>query len=275
MTEETQEPEALETTDDSMSTSEGESAETPDLKPPRKKADPLVQALILTIFTIVVLTLVTVAYALLTGVFGTGAPRTHNEQRVMSTAAKVEAGSTDRLDWMAYILALTDDGQYRKAQEWIDKGKETLEDQEISADMLYMQADLYAAQGEYDEALETADEALKTIKDAYDAALAEYEQTGGMIGKAAAFGISKNYGELLLLKAEIYEDREEWDLALAAYDEYLAENQTAATVFTMRGEVKEELGDTAGAEADYRRTLEFIADDPNALAGLERIGASE
>ncbi|PKQ10230.1 MAG: hypothetical protein CVT69_00845 [Actinobacteria bacterium HGW-Actinobacteria-9] len=246
----------------------------PDFTVLNRQRDPLVGALWITILVIIILALVTAVYAMVAGVFGTGAPRTSGDAKVVSTAAKVEAGSTDPEDWRAYILALIETRQYRRAQEWIDRGTKTLEDQEISADMLYMQAELELAQGDADQALETADEALNTIKTTYDEAKAEMETTG-RTNKAAAFGISANYGELLLLKAEVYVDREEWESALAAYDGFLAENKTAATVFTQRGEVKEKLGDNAGAEADYRATLVFIADHPEALEGLERIGASE
>jgi len=241
---------------------------------PTRTTDPVVRALGVTILLIVVLTLVTVAYSLFTGVFGTGAPRTLAEQRVAAAAAKVEAGSTVPLEWMAYILALTDSGQYRKAQEWIDKGTAALEDQEISADMLYMQADLYLAQGEKDKALETTEKALKTIKDTFESEKVN-SAVSGKPSKAVAFGISQNYWELLLLKAEIFEIDQEWDKALVVYDEYLAGQPTAATVFSLRGQVKEQLGDAAGAEADYRQTLVYIADDPDALAGLKRIGVSK
>lgn len=240
---------------------------------PSQQQDPLIRALITTILVIIVLTLVTVAYALLSGVFGTGAPRTFAEQRIMSAAARIEAGSKDPRDWMAYILALIDDGQYRKAQTVIDEGMATLEDQHISADMLYMQAELYLAQGDLDKALQTADKALKTIRDTYEAEKVASEESG-QPSKAVAFGISRNYWELLLLKAEVYEKKQEWDMALACYDEYLADQTTAATVYTQRGKVREQLGDMDGAEADYRQTLVFIADYAEALEGLQRIGAN-
>lgn len=234
--------------------------------------DPLVRVLGLTILIIIALTLVTVVYALLTGVFGTGAPRTMTEQRIVAAQAKVEAGSTDPRDWMGLILALIDDGQFAKAQEWIDKGDATLPDQEYSAEMAYMQADLHLAQGDAEEALEVADQALATMKSTTDAMVEDFKVTGRP-NKGTAYGLSDIYYEVLLLKAEIFETREEWTEALACYDEYLAENPTAATVFTERGEVKEQLGDTEGAEADFRQTLTYIADDTNALAGLDRIGA--
>lgn len=232
----------------------------------------MVRTLIVTILLIIVLTLVTVVYALVTDVFGSGAPRTAAEQRIVAAEAKVAAGSTEPVEWMAYIIALIDDGQYDEAQKWIDQGSATLEDQDISADMRYMQAHLYLAQGELDKALETAEGAADTIKASYEAGKKDAELTGNP-NKASAWGLHENYWELLLLKAEIYELQENWESALPCYDEYLEQNSTAATVFAQRGVVKEQLGDTEGAEADYRQTLSFIPDDPTALDGLERIGA--
>src|SRR5574340_853942 len=111
--------------------------------PPR---DPLVQALGITILVIIILTLVTVAYALFTGVFGNGAPRTSSEQRIMAAAAKVEAGSVSAADWTNYIRALIEEGQYGKAQQAINDGSKKVKDLNISADMTYMQAELYLSQ---------------------------------------------------------------------------------------------------------------------------------
>jgi tetratricopeptide (TPR) repeat protein len=234
--------------------------------------DPVASALLTTILVIIVLALVTVAYALLTGVFGTGAPRTMAEQKIVRAGAKIEAGSKAPADWMAYIIALTNDGQYRKAQQFIDRGTKELKQQDLFADMLFMQANLYLAQSQYDRAEETADAALKQIKDAYDAGVVSSKATSKP-SPASAFGLSPNYWELLLLKAELYEKTGKSDMALKAYDEYLTGNPTAATVFTLRGAVKEKLKDTTGAESDYRKALAFIPQDAEALAGLSRIGA--
>ncbi len=265
---------AVESEEQSPDVVEPTDADAPKIVVPKRRVDPVARALMTTILLVIVLTLVTVLYAQLTNVLGTGAPRTMSEARIISSGAKVEAGSVDPIEWKTYIRALIEDGQYGKAQEWIDSGSATLPDQEIGADMVYMQAELYLAQGELDKVLETADKALETIKKTYEAEKINVE-VSGIPSKAVAFGISKNYWELLLLKAEVYEKQGEWELALTVYDEYLDENTTAATVFSQRGKVKEELGDTAGAEKDYRRTLAFIRSDAAALAGLERIGVSE
>lgn len=239
----------------------------------RPRRDPVVQTLITAILVVLVLALVTVAYALFTNVFGTGAPRSAQEQRLIAYKAKVEAGSTASDDWRTYISALIEDGQYGKAQEVIDKGSVMLPDQEIFADMAYMQAELYLAQGDLDAALEAADGALATIKSTYETEKTASEQSG-MPSKAVAGGLVDTYWDVLLVKAEVLEIREDWNGALGCYDEYLQTKTTAASIFTKRGEIRERVGDTAGAAEDYRQTLVFIADDPDALAGLERIGAS-
>ncbi len=145
---------------------------------PPRQLDPVGRALAVTILLIIILTLVTVAYGLLTNVLGTGAPRTMNEQRLVSTGSSHRSREREarRLDGLHQRSHRR--GQYPKAQEWIDRGIETLDDQEISADMLYMQAELYLAQGQLDLALETADEGLGVIKDTYDAGVANAEESG-------------------------------------------------------------------------------------------------
>lgn len=243
-------------------------------KKAKPKRDPMVTVLLSTILIIVALTLVTVVYALLTDVLGNGAPRTMQERRLMAAAASVTEGSKEPGDWMNYVLALVEDGQYQKAQEVIDKGKKTLKDQEISADMVYMQATLDFAQGKNDKALKNSDLALKTIKDRYEKGKKDWEETG-KLDKAYGFGLHDNYYNVLLLKAEICEKKKDWGTALKVYDEYLAGKQTAANVFSQRGAVKAQLGDKAGAEKDFRRTLVFIPDNADALAGLKRIGVAK
>lgn len=241
------------------------------VKPAARPKDPVVQALTLTIFAVIILALVTIAYALITGVFGNGAPKTAAQQRLMASQARVEGGSTTSTDWKMYIRGLIDTKQYKKAQEMINEGASKVPKQEIYADMTYMQAELYLAQGDLDKSLETADKALTQIKTTYDSAMDTYREKGEP-SLAMAGGLVDNYWEILLLKAEIYEKKADWKQTVAVYDEYLAEKTDAATIYTQRGKAKEQMGDTAGAEADYRETLKYIADDKEALAGLKRIG---
>ena len=240
---------------------------------PQKK-DPLIQILVVTILMVIVLALVTGVYAYVTGVFGNGAPRTYTEDRILSTRAKVDAGSKAPAEWNAYILALIEDGQYGKAQEMIDKGSKLLPDQDIGADMLYMQASLDFAQGNDGEAMKEADAAIKVIKARYEEGKKNQKETGNP-DPAFSAGLNDNYYELLLLKAEVFEKRKDWKNAVKAYDAYLADKPTAATVFTDRANAKATIGDKAGAEKDYRATLMFIPDDEAALAGLKRIGAAQ
>jgi len=239
----------------------------------RPKRDPLVATLWLIIFAIIIITLSTVAYGLLTNLFGTGAPRTMAQYKIMSAEAKIEAGSKVREDWVSYITALIDDGQYRQAQAAIDRGKKIVEKQDISADMIFMQASLDFAQGDVDSALKLANQAQKQIKTVHEKDLAKQKKTGNPT--EASVGLHDNYYEMLLLKAEVFEKKQDWKKALAAYDEYLKAKPTAASIAVLRGVVKEKLGDKKGAEKDYRNALMFIPDDAAALAGLKRIGAEQ
>jgi len=242
----------------------------------KKKApsDPVANGLLVTILLVVALTLVTVLYAIVGGIFGTGAPRTAGEFKVKAAQAKIQAGSKDNMVWVEYITALIGNGEYRTAQEFIDKGKKTLDKQEIYQDMAYMQATLYAAQGQNDKALAEADAAIKVIKKTSDEAKADSAKTKQP--KTAAFLVeNQNYWDLLLLKAELLVKKNDQKGALAVYDEYLASKPTAATVFVLRGNAKEKLGDAKGAEADYRQALVYISDDAGALAGLKRIGVAK
>lgn len=238
-----------------------------------KKPDPVVRALITTILVVIMLALVTVLYSMVTGLFGTGAPRTYTEARLMDAKAKIDAGSKESADWKQYILALIEDGQYREAQTWIGTGSKKVPDQDISADMVYMQASLDFAQGNADKALAGTDSGLKIIKDRYEEGRVKAKESGNP-DKAFSPGINDNYYELLLLKAEILQKRKDWKGMLAVYDEYLGGKPMAANIFTQRGDVKAQLGDKAGAEADYRMTLKYMPGDTDALAGLKRIGAS-
>ncbi len=258
---------------------EPEGSEAPEVAPPaalpvrRRPPDPVARALVTTILIIVVLAVATAAYVVVGGVMGTGAPRTMAEYKLTAAAAKIEGGSKERSDWVDYISALISQGRYRDAQDWIAKGKKTLDKQEISQDMVYMQANLYAAQGNLDQALQAADAALKTMKATRKAALIEMAKTGSPTEASSPLG--ENYWDLLLLKADIFEQKKDWRSAAAAYDEYLAGNKTAATVFVQRGNVRERLGNTKGAAGDFRRALTFIPDNADALAGLKRIGAAK
>lgn len=249
-------------------------------KPSKAKAsrsagrmDPVNEMLSLVILGVVILALATVVYALVTNLFGNGAPRSASEQRLIATKAKVEAGSKEAADWDAYILALIENGQYSAAQSAIEQGKATVKNLDVGADMSYMQAELDLAQGDLDGAMTAADEALTTIKASYETGLVNAEQSGNP-SPASAAGFVDNYWYVLLVKAEVLEKQEKWSEAVEVYDEYLAGKPTMATVYTQRGDAKEKLGDTAGAEADYRQTLAFMPDDPAALAGLDRIGAA-
>jgi tetratricopeptide (TPR) repeat protein len=241
-------------------------------KKAEKKKDPVAQVLLITILLVIALALVTWVFIIYAGVLGTGAPRTMTESKAMAGAAKLKAGNKEPEVWTNYISALVDQKQFRQAQEWIDKGKKVLEKQEATQDMGRMQATLLLAQGNQDAALKQADVSIAAIKKANSEAIANSKKSG-QPSALAYLAENENYWDLLLLKADIYTQRSDWKNALAAYNDYLAGKTTAATVMVQRAAVKEKLGDTKGAIADYKQALAFIPDNAEALAGLKRMGA--
>ena len=65
--------------------------------------------------------------------------------------------------------------------------------------------------------------------------------------------------------------------AIKALDLYLKEkaNSTDADVLIRRAALKAQIGDKAGAKADYQTALKYLPNDPTALAGLKQIGAAK
>lgn len=233
--------------------------------------DPVVRKMAFAAVGILILFLVTVVSALVTGVIQPGGPRTALERDISVTGAAVRAGTTDTSVWARHISALILDGQLGRAENILATAKASLDDS-ATADIVLSEARLLRAQGQYEEALEVADAARAQIREHHEKQLAE----GGVIANAARLaGYHDNYYIALIVKADIYRDMEQWERVLEQYNDFIESNPGAADILTARGNVKFEMGDRTGAEADYREALRFYPDYEEALAGLERIGSSQ
>lgn len=222
---------------------------------------------------LVVFYLLTVASALVFGFIGNKAPRTIAERSVVAweAAATTDTATLDQVQ--SYALALIEAGQYSKAQAVIDTA-ETNETFDLTRgqNLLYCQAELYRAQGDQEKAIETFTEVMDLTLEAYEK---EYDEGPELQNWAVAFGIHENYFFSAAARAFLHMEREEWDQALEMLDTFLADNPRDSAMLVSRGDVKAEMGDTAGAEADYREAMRYIPDMPEALEGLEKIGAGE
>lgn len=233
--------------------------------------DPVVRRMAYVAFGIVILFLITVASALVTGVLGgnTG-PRTLAERELAVTGAAVQAGSVSAEVWASYISALVNDGQHRRAANVIEEARGSIDDSR-TADITIAEVRLFTAQERYDDALASADAAMKQIKDNWEQRLAG----GGRVAAGAqADGLPQNYYTAILLKAYIYRDGGRHNDAIEQYNLFLEENPTAADVLIDRALSRIEVGDNAGAEQDLRAALRFDAANEQALEALDRIGVA-
>lgn len=235
--------------------------------------DPVVRRLGLLVAGLVIFYLLAVISALYFGIIGNSAPRTIQERDItkLELTATAEGATLDQIQ--EFVLALIADKQYTRAERVIDEtnANEDL-DQTQGEYMLFCTAEMQRVKGEFDEALKTYDEVMTRTKAAYDE---EYENGGEFQNWALAYGLHDNYFASSLKKSMIYREQEEWDLALESINVFLMENPRQAGILVDRAYIKRQLGDDAGAEADYREALRYIPDYAEALEGLEQIGVGE
>lgn len=231
--------------------------------------DPVVRRMTYIAFGLVILFLVTVASALVTGVLGSGGPRTLAEKELAVYGAAVREGSKSPEVWATYISALVADGQYGRAAGVIEDARRSLDDSR-TADISIAEVRLFAAQNKTEQAIAAADAAMKQIQDNWEARLA----AGGTIAAGARVdGLPANYYTAILLKAYIYRDAKDYASAVEQFDLYLEKYPTASDILIDRALAKIELGDIAGAEADLRSGLQFDPGNAQALDALDSIGA--
>jgi len=236
---------------------------------PKKKSmlkDPVVLWLSIFAAGLVIVYFITVASALLMGVLGSSEPKSKAERDLQVTAIKTQTSPKDTAAWRQYVLALIADRQFTKAQNVIDQAK--VLKATGTEDMLLAQAELYYAKKDYTQAIKTAEEVRAKLQKTL-------EEAQGMKGAPQGMVVNDNSWQALLLIGEAHVQLKDNEAALKAFDEYLAEFKTSSDVFVRRGDLRAEMGDKAGAEADYREALRYIPNDAAALAGLKQIGVQQ
>jgi tetratricopeptide (TPR) repeat protein len=232
-------------------------------------ADPVVRVMAVFVVLLVVLYLVTVLSALLMGILNPTEPRTRGERDIRFYEMLAAQSPKDTGLWKRYINALMTTKQYLKAQDVIDRASASV-DQTATQDFLTAQAELYLATKKYDQAIKTSDQVRTKLKAFHDAS----KQTPGT-AEAKGEEINENYWRVLLVKAEAQVAVGNEKAAVEALDTYIKEKPTAADALVRRGLLRIELGDKAGAEADFRAALTYVPDDPAALDGLKKIGVTQ
>lgn len=248
---------------------EVEDAVAAPVRRPSMFDDPIVKWLSIGLGVVIVLFLSTILSALWLGILGSDVPKTALDRDLQAYSYQTESGSTDPAVWRGYVSALVDSGQLSKAQQVVELGLEVV-DNRAGQDMQFAQTQVYYSSGKYQQAVDEATAAMKALN-AYHEAQLKVEKSPESKGEP----ISENYWGILYLRARSYMALGEWDKALEDWDTYLDERGGASDSYVLRGDVKAELGDAEGAEADYRTALKFIEDYQPALEGLEKLGVKE
>jgi len=231
-------------------------------------SDPVVKWMAALISLLVVGFLIFVVFSLALGYLRPAAPRTFTEAKISEGQSLIDSGVIEPEIWRNQLMLLIDSKQFAVAQNLIDKG-EGIVDDSWGHELGWMQAELYGAQGRYDEALVQADETQAAIMAEYERVLASED----VPNRAKAYGISENHGRISLLKYRIHIVLEDYPEAQRELQVYIDANPTDAGILKDLAAVKILNGDLDGARADYDRVLMFLPDDPEALEGLESIGA--
>lgn len=232
--------------------------------------DPVVRMMGFAAAGLVILYLAAIVSALYFGLIGNTAPRTVVERDLvrLQNSALADTATADQVQ--LYVLALVADKQYATAKQVIDQtnANESI-DQTRGEQMLFCTAEMQRAQGQNEEALATYDAVMSKTNAAYEK---EYEEGGEFQNWALAYGLHENYYLSALSEAKIYGELGQHDKALEKINIFLEKYPREAGVIADRGDIKLKLGDTAGAEADYREALKYVPDYAPALEALEKMG---
>lgn len=238
----------------------------------QRTSDPVVRWLGIILFAIVALALAAVFSAAVFGLLDTtGAPRTQVERDLTFYGEKIQTGKVNSATTAAYVDALIRAGQLAKATDTLERALQV-----AKSDKSYLiaeQAKIDFTSKRYDDASASATKAMKEAEKELQA-FKKRNVAAGRVESAGAV-MPQSYSTAALVKADALVALNNYADAIKAYDAYLKIAPTDSDVLVMRAQAKTSVGDTKGAEKDYRQALKFIPDYQPALDGLKQIGASK
>jgi len=251
--------------------SEGKSQTTRAKSKPAGK-DPYIRNLLVLAGLAIIGALLTMVFAVLTGVISFDQSRITNVNEFSVARATVyatveeAAGSTGQL-----ALSLIANGQLTEANALIQEAlQRDWPDTERNQGIMFAYAALAEAQGDLDTAIERYEYVLTELWDAFETMYASDVEPNW----ARGFGLHSNYYAAAVALAFIHEQKEDYEKQLEALDIALRGYPHAADLLTWRGQVHLALGDNEAAIADFNEALRFVSDSEEALQGLEEAGGT-
>ena len=241
-------------------------------RPQSGSSDPVSFWLGAAIFGVIIIALASVASGLVFGMFNiSGAPRTQTERDLAYYGERAGSDRTNAKVVAQLVDTLLRAGQLNKAQETLDQAMKT-----AKADRSYLyaeQAQVYLTKKRYDQAAKEADKAMKEAEKELEAYMDNNEKNNRR--RTAGARMPESYGSAALVKAGALVATKDWKGAVTTFDAYLVQSPTDSDVLCARAQAKVELGDKAGAAADFREALKFVPDYEPALQGLKQIGEAK
>lgn len=232
--------------------------------------DPVVLALVILIFGVIIATLVFLMLSLTRGYIGSNTPTTAAQAELAKTEGYLNNYGDEPEVWAGYISNLIAAKQYSRAQEAINAAASEFKDVDNYENYIpTAQAQLFASKGDYDKAIQQAELAQTAIMDAYETML----KSDVKPNKALAYGIPENYDRLNLILANSYSKKEQYDKSVEHLEDYLERYPTSAGIWIDLGHAYAKLGNTQKAIEAYDEALVFLPGDEEALQGKASLGA--
>jgi tetratricopeptide (TPR) repeat protein len=223
-------------------------------------------------FGLVIIFLATLVGALFTGVISSSnrSVRTAAERQVQIASSALSSPNATGAEWGPYIEALIAAGDLRQASAALRTARGSTE-ASVTPVLDLAEARLQYAKGRYEQAVAMAEASMKGYEERRDKRV----EAAGDAATASDLTPASEYFDAALVKGYSCVELKRWKDAIAMFDLYIERVNTASDVLIDRGNAKAELGDKAGAEADFREALRFVPYDEEAKAGLKRIGAAQ
>lgn len=194
------------------------------------------------------------------------APRSAVEYQMRRAEELVAANPDDVEAWLALGAAQSDTGSYATAIRSLTK----VLDLDPENELAWMElGQAYRRKGDEDAAIEAYESALKWAKQALADRQAELEAkdiTEDLVLPEAG-------ARACIALAGLYADRGEFDKARAAAQTLIDDNPMDAAALIALAEVEEAAGNNDAAVDAYKRALQYLPNDSEITAALERLGA--
>jgi len=222
--------------------------------------------LLTAVLATIIVILAVVATAVLYGLDVSRAPRTAAERAVATSEAATREQPKVAENWVDLTYAYVAAGRFSDARQASARGKKV----ENLPEFYIADAYMLEQQGETDEALEAYDLAKQQATAEFDARVKAAAEKGARLS-------ALNYGlaDAAIFKGRLLAEQGETASALKEFDLALEIDPQMSDVLVERADLKVTLGDSDGARADYTEALRFVPDMPEALQGLERVGAAQ